>query len=261
MHLDRIITLLETIATAGRPLSVMEVQQATELPRPTCYRLLQTMTDHGLLDDQDGDSKYVLGDRLIRIALLGTSDVDVRQAATPLMKEAANRLGQTVFLSRIRHKKVEIIHVEIPNDPRRSYFHPGLGSRPMHACSCSKAIAAFAEESLQDEVLSGPMKAYTEHTKVTEVELRQELSEILDRGYAECVEEIEVGVSSVAAPIQIRNIGVMFSVGSIGSIRTFTPSTRSRIGHELIELSEKIATTIQLTNREGLLPDELPQKS
>ena len=129
----------------------------------------------------------------------------------------------------------------------------------MHACSCSKVIAAFAEDAFQEEILSGPMKAYTEHTKVTEDELRQEFSQILIRGYAECVEEIEVGVSSVAAPIQIRNIGVTFSVGSIGSIRQFTKSTRTRIGRELIELSQKIATTIQLANREGLLPNDLPQ--
>lgn len=254
MHIDRLMTLLETVATAGRPLSVMEVQQATDLPRPTCYRLLQAMTDHGMLDDKEKNSKYVLGDRLMRIALLGTSDVDVCQAAAPLMKEATNQFEQTVFLARIRNRKVEIIHVEIPSDPKRSYFHPGLGSRPIHACSCSKAIAAFSEDAFQEEILSGPMKAYTDSTMISEDELRQEFSKILARGYAECIEEIEVGVSSVAAPIQIRNIGVTFSVGSIASIRQFTEETRSQLGAELIELSKKIATTIQLANREGLLP-------
>lgn len=258
MHLDRLITLLETVASAGRPLSVMEIQQATNLPRPTCYRLIQTMTEHGLLDNKADSSRYTLGNRLIRLALLGTSDVDVRRAATPLMNEAANQFGQTVFLSRIRNQKVEIIHVEIPNDPRQSYFHPGLGSRPMHACSCSKAIGAFAEDTFQTEILNGPMKAYTQHTKVSEDALRQEFSEILARGYAECVEEIEIGVSSVAAPIQIHNIGVTFSVGAIGSIRQFTSTTRTQIGQELIKLSQKIATTIQLTSQKGILPKELP---
>lgn len=40
MHLDRLIAILEIIATAGRGLIAAEVQKATELPRPTCYRLL-----------------------------------------------------------------------------------------------------------------------------------------------------------------------------------------------------------------------------
>ncbi|MDX1522845.1 MAG: IclR family transcriptional regulator C-terminal domain-containing protein, partial [Anaerolineae bacterium] len=97
--------------------------------------------------------------------------------------------GEAVFLSRFRNKNVEIIHVEIPGDPRRAYIHPGLGLRPLHACSCSKAIAAFAETAFQEDILNGPMKAYTQHTKVTKDVLRQEFSDIRSRGYAECVEE------------------------------------------------------------------------
>ncbi|MGB1250012.1 MAG: IclR family transcriptional regulator [Candidatus Promineifilaceae bacterium] len=252
MHLERIMTLLETVAVAGRPISVSEIQQATALPRPTCYRILQTMTDHGLIDDKAGELKYVLGRRLIRLALLGTSDIDVHQAAAPLMKEAATAFGEAVFLSRFRNKQVEIIHVEIPADPRRSYFHPGLGRRPMHACSCSKAIAAFAEETFQEEILNGPMRAYTKHTKVTDTALRQEFAAILTRGYAECVEEIEVGVSSVAVPIQIHDIGAVFSVAAIGSIRKFTEAYRPKVGNDLKRLSNKIAAAIQLSNNDRL---------
>ena len=200
MHLDRLISVLETVAVAGRPVSASELQQATGLPRPTCYRLLQTLADHRLLDDPADNSRYLVGERLIRIALLGQADVDVRHAATPTMKDAAIDFGEAVFLSRFRNKGVEIIHVETPADPTRDYIHPGLGYRPMHACSCSKAIAAFAEEDFREDILNGPLKAYTEHTKITRDELRQEFTDILARGYAECVEEIEIGVSSVAAP-------------------------------------------------------------
>ena len=248
MYLDRLILLLETVAMAGRPLSVAEIQEATDLPRPTCYRLLQTLTEHGLLDGNPDDSKYLLGDRLIRLALMGTSDVDVRQAAAPILKEAATVFGDAVFLSRFRNRRVEIVHVEVPADPRRAYVHPGLGSRPMHACSCSKAIAAFAEPDFQEDILQGPMRAYTEHTKVTESALRQEFANIRQRGYAECIEEIEMGVSSVAAPIQIRNIGATFSVGAIGSIRRFSEEHRVKVGGELAVISQKIAVAIQLLN-------------
>jgi len=248
MHLSRLISVLETVAVAGRPLSASELQQATGLPRPTCYRLLQALAEHRLLDDPDGTSRYLIGERLKRIALLGQSDVDVRQAAAPAMKDAAIEFGEAVFLSRFRNRGVEIIHVEIPTDPRRAYIHPGLGYRPMHACSCSKAIAAFAEESFRKEILNGPMKAYTEHTKVTPDALSQEFSEIQARGYAECVEEIEIGVSSVAAPIQVGNIGATFSVGAIGPVRRFTDAYRARIGTELTNLASKVSSAIHLYN-------------
>lgn len=241
MHLDRLISLLETVSLAGRPVSVSEVQQASGLPRPTCYRLLQQLTDHGLLENRAGHSRYVLGDRLIRMALLGTADSDVCHAAAPLLKDAAIAFGDAVFLSRFRNKSVEIIHVEIPADPRKAYIHPGLGSRPLHACSCSKVIAAFAEKEFQETILQGSMKAYTEHTKVTEGALRREFAAIRARGYAECIEEIEMGVSSVAAPIQVGPVGAIFSVGAIGSIRRFSEVYRAKVGSKLKELSEKIA--------------------
>ncbi len=248
MHLDRVISVLEAVAVAGRPVSAAELRRATGLPRPTCYRLLQSLADHRLLDDPEGNSRYLVGERLIRIALLGQADVDVRHAAAPTMKDAAIEFGEAVFLSRFRNKGVEIIHVETPADPARAYIHPGLGHRPMHACSCSKAIAAFAEEAFREDILNGPLKAYTEHTKITRDELRQEFSDIQARGYAECVEEIEIGVSSVAAPVRIGNIGATFSLGAIGPIRRFTNAHRAKIGTELQQLASKVSAAITLYN-------------
>lgn len=248
MHLNRLISVLETVAVAGRPLSAPELQQATGLPRPTCYRLLQTLAEHRLLDEPEGTSRYLIGERLIRIALLGRSDVDVRHAAAPTMKDAAIDFGEAVFLSRYRNKGVEIIHVETPADPARAYVHPGLGHRPMHACSCSKAIAAFAEEDFREDILNGPLKAYTDRTKITGEALRREFSHIQARGYAECVEEIEIGVSSVAAPVQVGAIGATFSIGATGPIRRFTSAHRAKIGVQLIQLAAKVGTAIKLYN-------------
>lgn len=246
MHLNRLISVLETVAIAGRPVSASELQRATGLPRPTCYRLLQTLAEHRLLDDPGGNARYLVGDRLIRIALMGKPDVDVRHAAAPTMKEAATQFGESVFLSRFRNNGVEIIHVEIPADPARAHIHPGLGYRPMHACSCSKAIAAFAEEGFCDDILKGPLKPYTEFTKTTPQHLRQEFVDIRQRGYAECVEEIELGVSSVAAPITLGNVGATFSVGATGPVRRFNGTYRAKIGKELMQVAAKVTAAIQL---------------
>lgn len=248
MHLNRLIAVLETVAIAGRAVSPADVQRATGLPRPTCYRLLQTLAEHRLLDEPEGASRYLIGDRLKRIALLGQSDVDVRQAAAPTLRATAIEFGEAVFLSRFRDRTVEIIHVETPVDAARSFIHPGLGDRPMHACSCSKVIAAFADQEFQSEILSRPLRAYTEQTKTLPGEVEREFAEIRERGYAECVEEIEVGVSSVAAPIRIGNLGVPFSVGATGPVRRFTSRHREEIGLRLIEVAGQIAANLQLTH-------------
>lgn len=248
MHLERLVGLLEIVAVAGRPVSVTEIHKATDLPKPTCYRLVQSLVDRKLLDQPEGEGKYVIGERMIRIALLGKSDVDVRRSAAPFLKTAATTFNESVFLARFRNGKVEIIHVETPDDPARAFIHPGLGVRPMHACSCSKAIAAFAEPAFTDKIVSGSLKAYTEFTKTTESELRAEFAAIKQRGFADCDQEIDLGIASVAAPVSIGNIGATFSVGAVGPIRRFGPQYRQDIGEQLTVLAQKISGALQLCN-------------
>ncbi|HHS82441.1 MAG TPA: IclR family transcriptional regulator [Devosia sp.] len=248
MHFERLIALLELIAAAGRPVSVAELQRATNLPRPTCYRLLQTLAQHRLIVAPNDDGRYLIGDRLIRIALLGTSDADICQAAAPVLRKAAAQLGDSVFLSRLRRGEVEIIHVEPPDDPSRPYIHPGLGRRPLHACSCAKAIAAFAEPAFQQQLLNDDLARFTEHTKTRPEDIRTELDSIVRKGYAECNQEIETGIASVAAPVRLGNVGVTFSVGATGSARKFSTRYREKIGGKLTEISEEVSGAIQLCN-------------
>ncbi|MGI3212306.1 IclR family transcriptional regulator [Roseovarius tibetensis] len=238
-------TVLEAVAIAGRAVTASEIQHTTGLPRPTCYRLLQSLAEHRLLDEPQ-PGRYLIGVRLVRLALLGQTDVDARQAAAPALRDAADQFGEAVFLSRYRDKGVEIIHVETPPDAARSFVHPGLGFRPMHACSCSKAIAAFAEDGFRDAILNGPMRRYTPQTKRDAGALRAEFAAIRLAGYAECVEEIEVGISSVAAPVRIGTIGATYSIGATGPVRRFTAERRASIGRDLCRFAEKLSLALQM---------------
>ncbi len=256
MHLDRLITTLETVASAGRPVSATQVQQASGLPRPTCYRLLASLAEHRLLDEPE-PGRYRVGQRIMRLALLGQTDEQASRAAAPILSEAADHFGEAVFLSRYRNQGVEIIHVETPREPGRSFMHPGLGVRPMHACSCAKVIAAFADDTARAEMLStlraapptdppstNPLRRYTPHTKQTYQALAAEFDGIRSNGFAECVQEIELGVCSVAAPVRIGALGPTFSLGATGPLRRFTQKRRAQIGSELCSLADKLSVSL-----------------
>lgn len=245
MHLARVMKVLEAVAMAGRPVTASEVQQLTDLPRPTCYRLLHSMQAEQLLDEVSS-GRFVVGESLVRLALLGQTDVDICRSAAPTLQRAADDLGEAVFLSRFRNRGVEIIHVEVPGDAKRSFVHPGLGFRPMHACSCSKVIAAFADDTFRQDILSGPMRSFTEYTRCDPQRLSREFDQILSSGYAECVQEIELGVSSVAAPVQIGSVGALYSIGATGPVRRFTKDRRAQIGEQLCQMAQKIGNSLQV---------------
>ena len=230
---------------AGRPITASEVQQLTDLPRPTCYRLLHSMQAEQLLDEVSS-GRFIVGESLVRLALLGQTDVDICRSAAPTLQRAADDLGEAVFLSRFRNRGVEIIHVEVPSDAKRSFVHPGLGFRPMHACSCSKVIAAFADDTFRQDILSGPMRSFTEYTRCDPQRLSREFDQILSSGYAECVQEIELGVSSVAAPVQIGSVGALYSIGATGPVRRFTKDRRAQIGEQLCQMAQKMGQSLQV---------------
>ncbi len=248
MQLERLINILEMTATAGRPISATRLQKATGLPRPTCYRMVQTLADHRLLDVQGEDGRYVIGERLIRLALLGKSDIDVRRATAGSIKEAAIHLGDATFLARLRGKQVEIIHVETPDDTQVAFVHPGLGYRPLHACSSAKAIAAFADEKLQEHILGGEFEQFNANTHEGSQTLNDEFEAIRKSGFAVCDQEIQLGISSVAAPVRFGEIGVTFSVGAVGYANKYNSKTQQDVGEYLGGLATKVEAAIQLCN-------------
>ena len=252
MNLERLTSILEVVSQAGEA-SVAEICKAADLPKPTVYRMVQDLNSSGLLD-QAGKGCYVLGTRLRRLTSDLQSDQAVLNVVAPVLKAAAQSYGAAFFVSRLRGSAVEIIHVEIP-ETGVSYLHPGLGKRPLHACSCSKAVAAFASEPLLVEALEGRLRAYTEFTLTDANELRAEFERIRAQGFAECVEEIERGMCSVAAPLAQQGLGSTMSIGATGSVRVFSPEHRAKIGEVLrkltFELSEALGLTDQETRRAG----------
>jgi DNA-binding IclR family transcriptional regulator len=198
------------------------------------------LTEAGLLDPV-AKGQFAIGYRLKQITEADQSDQVLLETIAPVLRDAADTHGAAFFLSRLRGKAVEIIAVETP-DTGVSFLHPGLGKRPLHACSCSKAVAAFSPTVA--DTIAGRLKAYTEFTHTDRAELAAEFELIRQRGYAECVEEIERGMCSVAAPLGPSWQAPTMSIGATGSVRVFTPAFRKKVGKELIsmaiDLSERI---------------------
>ena len=76
---------------------------------------------------------------------------------------------------------------------------------------------------------------------VTRIEdLEAELGVIRQRGYAECVEEIDRGMCSVAAPLGQTGPAATMSIGAAGSMRVFTAAFRAEIGQALMRLAREL---------------------
>ena len=75
-------------------------------------------------------------------------------------------------------------------------------------------------------------------------DLEAEFDAIRKRGFAECVEEIERGMCSVAAPLSPNGPGSTMSIGATGSARVFTPAFREKLGPQICEITRDLSATL-----------------
>jgi DNA-binding IclR family transcriptional regulator len=241
MHLERLTAILEIVGQKGEA-TVTDICAHSDLPKPSAYRLVQDLVGVGLLEPV-ARGTFTIGSRLKRITQSDHSDRALLEMIAPTLKQAASKHGTAFFLSRLRGRSVEIIHVETP-DTGVSYLHPGLGKRPLHACSCSKAVAAFSPDQLLSGDLEGRLRAYTEFTLTSVEDLKTEFETIRKRGFAECVEEIERGMCSVAAPLAPSGPGATMSIGATGSVRVFTPAFREKLGPQIAQIAHEMSANL-----------------
>ena len=244
MHLERLILILEIVSQKDVA-SVAEICAHSDLPKPSAYRLVQDLVAAGLLEPV-ARGQFSIGARLKRITHKDHSDAALLDVIAPALKQAAAEEGAAFFVSRLRGKSVEIIHVETPQTGV-SFLHPGLGRRPLHACSCSKAVAAFSPQLVFDEAVKKQLRAYTEFTLTDLGDLEAEFATIRAQGFAECVEEIERGMCSVAVPVTPQGIGATLSIGATGSMRVFTPERRKAIGGTLIKMATDVSQKLWMS--------------
>jgi DNA-binding IclR family transcriptional regulator len=213
--LGRYAAVLETLAAAPGGLTLIEVVQATGLPRGTVHRLLGALREIGYIEPRDGRKVYVLGPRLLRLLHQGAAPATLSALAQPILAELVARFEETAFVAKLVGTEVQSAAMAVPEGNGQSHVQPGR-VMPLHAAASAKAIFAFQDEALIGEALGRPLVRYTDSTRVSAVEVRSELVQVRHRGFAVCDEELDPGVLSYACPVHLEGAGVIYSIGLVG---------------------------------------------
>jgi DNA-binding IclR family transcriptional regulator len=94
--LSRGLQVLEVLASEGRPMTAQQLAAALGLSRQIVYRLLRTLSQHGILTTEAGDGRYDLG--LGLLTLSRSVQRGLRHAAFPVLRDLARELGTTTVL-------------------------------------------------------------------------------------------------------------------------------------------------------------------
>jgi len=197
------ISLLDVFIEENE-LSLQEIAERANLPKPTAYRLLTTLESGGLLyKEKSGphDSRYGLGLKLLELGQLVSERLELREIALPFMEKLAKELNEVVHLVIVNHS--EATYIERVNSRRALSLHTKIGrSTPLYVGSGPKLLLAFLSEEEQNEILKETnLYTLSDHQPINKEELRKELSHIRKHHVAISVSEQDADTTGISFPI------------------------------------------------------------
>lgn len=197
---DRAVCIFDMLAEHGW-LGGSEVARELQVHRSTAFRLLGTLEHHALVERDPRTAKYRLGPRLPQLARAVTGELDIRHEARPICERLAQTLGETVTIDVLDGD--DILPIEQAAVASSFVSVNWLGRRtPIHCTASGKVILAFGPDSLRRALLSRPLAPLTPHSIVDPAALDAQLALIRETGYGSTAEELEIGLSAIAAPVR-----------------------------------------------------------
>ena len=235
---DRAITVMEFLSRRGWS-GVTEVSRELDIHKSTAYRLLTTLRDRGLVEQDAATEKYRLGFGLVVLARAVSADLDILRCAKPLCEWLSERTGETVTVAVLEGDDAVVIHQSLSRVSALSVDWTGRHT-PLHATAAGKIFLLYMPEDQLLRILEEPLERFTEHTIVDPASLRDHISRIQDEGYSYTVEELETGLSAVGAPIRSAEDTVVGAVSVSGPAFRLSPADLEHT----VELVRRAATEI-----------------
>jgi len=218
---------------------VTEVSRELEIHKSTAYRLLTTLRDRGLVEQDAATEKYRLGFGLVLLARAVRADLDILRCARPVCERLSERTRETVTLAVLEGDDAVIIHQSISRASALGVDWMGRHT-PLHATAAGKIFLAYMPEDQLLSILGRPLERYTEKTIIDPASLKDHTSKIPDEGYGYTVEELEPGLNAVGAPIRGAEGTVVGTVSVSGPAFRLPPDALPDTG----ELSRRTAAEI-----------------
>jgi len=211
---DRAAAILEILARDGEA-GVTEVARELGVHKSTASRLLAALDRRELVTQDTARGRFRLGVGIVRLAGAAARRLDLVQESRPVCRALAQEVGETVNIAILSGR--DALYLDQVAGPAALSPHNWAGQRiPLHATSDGKVLLAYLSPAEIAEHLVPPLKRFTDHTITTAAGLAGILAEVKRRGYATAVEELEEGLTAVAAPVRNAEGEVVASVSASG---------------------------------------------
>lgn len=235
------LDVLDLVASHGRPVRFTDLLADAGYPKATLYRLLQTLTNQGMLSYDEASGTYALGVRLVRLAHAAWAQSSLAPIALPYLDELAAKTGETIHLAQM--DLGQVLYVDKRNAAKPVEMFSSAGKvGPAYCTGVGKAMLAYLdEEGLKAALSRQSFHRFTTHTLHTRDLLIDELRAIRQRGYGFDREEHEPGIICCAVPILSRAGRVMGAISVTSTTARTTLTALEGLAPQIRDIAARIA--------------------
>jgi DNA-binding IclR family transcriptional regulator len=237
---DRAVSVLEMLARLGEA-GVTDLATDIGVHKSTVSRLLAALEEHELVEQAHERGKYRLGFGILRLANAVSGQLDITQQGREICERLAVEVGETVNIAVLRSHYA--VNVEQARGPTSIGTHNWVGElTPLHATSSGKILLTSMSADARRELLTeAGLARYTEHTITAMDDLDRLLATIVRDGYAISVEELEKGLTAVAAPICDHTGTVIAALSVSGPVYRLTEDRARELAPAVVSAAASVA--------------------
>ena len=148
--------------------------QELEINKSTAYRLLTTLRDRGLVEQDAATEKYRLGFGLVALASSVTADLDIARCSRPVCDRLAQQTRETVTVAVLEGDDAVILYQSNSRSSALSVDWSGMHT-PLHATAAGKIFLHYMPEDQRRRMLKRSLQSYTENTIIDPKALREDI--------------------------------------------------------------------------------------
>ena len=211
--------LLKEFGKGDRELGVTELSRRLGIGKSTTHRLLHTLTTERLLDQDPETGAYRLALTIHELGSSVQASLEIHSAGSAVMDQLRNMTRETVQIAVLDGRHA--VYIERRESPQTVGLFGRVGRRlDAHSTSTGKVLLANLPSHRLDTTLEGwRLPKHTAYTITDQKTLRTQLAVVRNQGWAENVNESELGIASVAAPIRTGLGEVVAAISVAGPVQ------------------------------------------
>ena len=215
--LQRGLKLLNLFAKAESGLTATQVAKLSALPTSTVHRFLVNLESGGFLNSTSHGT-FHLGMACFALGQAALGHLDIRRLSLPYLQELNQKTRETIHLTLLHD--LSAVYVEKLDSPEPVRIYSRIGAAvPLHCTAVGKVMLAYMPPEDQAATLAKvDLKRATQNTISNLQELQNHLQRVRRNGYAWDLEENEVHIRCVAAPIWDHTGAVNASLSITGPV-------------------------------------------